>query len=124
MLDLRRMSQFSYERPAFGDDLHGDYTPARLLEMNSCFVAAVTAAFQAGLESRAAASATVVTKRRVTENEAIQAAWNFLWQKDGDLPFAAIVAFVRARCPGVDPAYVRAGFERRFKRRSAPTSSL
>lgn len=74
-------------------------------------------------ESRAAARATVrVTKRRVMEESTIQQAWLwYLRNRDAaDIPFAAVVA----RCPGVDPARVRVGFERRFRaRRSIPTSS-
>src|SRR5262245_22812216 len=97
---------------------------AALLAMNDRFVAAVEAAFHAGNESPVAASATVkVRKRRLTEEEAIEAAWKFLWQEEGDLPFAVVVAFARTQCPNVTAADVRAGFEKRFARRSTPTSS-
>jgi hypothetical protein len=123
MLDLRRAFRFSYERPEPGDERHGDWTRAELAEMDGRYVAAVEAAFEEGLESRAAAAATVrVTKP--TEEEAIEAAWKFLWEKDGDLPFAAIVEFVQARCPNVPAARVRIEFERRFKRRSTLTKGV
>jgi hypothetical protein len=54
------------------------------------------------------------------EEAAIQAAWVFFCRnRDAmDIPFAAVVMMVQARCPGVDPARVRAGFEKRFGRRS------
>jgi len=45
------------------------------------------------------------------ERAAIDRAWCFLCRNNGDVPFAAIVA----RCPGVDPALIRADFKRRFR---------
>src|SRR5262249_42298683 len=97
----------------------GDWTRQELEVMDAQFVAAVEAAFQAGLESRAAARATVrIGKPSLVQLEAaIEAAWLWLWEKDGELPFAAIVARVRTQCPNVTVAVVRAGFERRFKAR-------
>jgi len=53
------------------------------------------------------------------EEAAIQAAW--IWfrrNRDVDVPFSAIVALVRARCPGVDPMRIQAGFERRRLKRT------
>ena len=85
--------------------------------MDDRFVAAVETSFRLGLESRAAARATVrVMKQRLTEEEAIKAAihaaWCWLWQKEGDVPFSAVVARVRTQYPGVDPARIRNEFER------------
>jgi hypothetical protein len=92
--------------------------------MDSKFVAVLTAAFEAGLESRTSATATVRVGKRVTAEQAIesavQSAWLWFWQKDADVSFAAVVAFARARCANVDPARVRAGFERRFKSGLSP----
>jgi hypothetical protein len=110
-----------------GDEIVGDWRREELLKMDACFVSAVTAAFEAGRESPAAARATVRVGRSaaVVEEAAIQAAWNLLWQKDGEMSFAEIVVAVQACCPNVTAARIRAGFERRFKvRRSAPTSSV
>jgi len=71
---------------SYDDELYGDGTwpRARLIEMNDAFVARVEAAFRAGLESRAAASATVRLKsslngsRLLAEEAAIGAAWHYL----------------------------------------------
>jgi hypothetical protein len=109
------------------DEQCGVWNREQLVQQNDRFVAAVEAAFQAGHESRAAARATVQIGRSgaVDVERAIEAAWQwFVSNRDEtDIPFATIVAFVRARCSGVDPAQIRAGFERRFGRRSSPTSS-
>jgi hypothetical protein len=111
----------------FGDELQGDWTRGELLEMDARFVAAVEAAFQAGLESRAAARATVKSRLVVAASpaqleKAIGAAWTWFWRdKDADVPFSAVVAFVRIRFPCVTAECVREGFERR--RRSTSTSS-
>jgi hypothetical protein len=85
--------------------------------MNSAFVERVEAAFEAGLESRAAAKATVQVGRAsaVDVERAIEAAWAWFQSVDQDVPFSAVVTFVRTRCPGIDPMCVRAGFEKRFK---------
>src|SRR5215475_8700672 len=115
MLDLLRSW---YES---GDEQHGDYTRAQLEVMNSAFVERVEAAFQAGLESRAGAAASYVTRKsnRRLEEAVIQAAWDWLWREEGDLPFVEIVKFVRVRCPQICAAVVQAAFERRF-RQSVP----
>src|SRR6516162_5403474 len=106
-----------------GDEQHGDYTRARLLEMDAHYVTAVESAFQARFESRAVATATVrVRKPHMTQEAAIEMAWTWFWRdKDADVPFSAVVAFVRIRFPRVTAECVRAGFERR--RRSTSTSS-
>ena len=54
---------------------------------------------------------------------AIEAAWQFCRSEDFDVPFSTAIGLVRARCSGVDPAQIRAGFDRRFGRRSTSTSS-
>src|SRR5215472_121332 len=96
---------------------NGLWSRDQLVEMDSRFTAAVEAAFSQGLESRAAASATVRIGRNGKEVEAaIEAAWIWLWEKEGDLAFSEIVAFVRARVPGIAAEHIRAGFEKRFNR--------
>ena len=96
------------------DEACGGWPRARLLEMDDQFVARVEAAFEAGLESRAAAGATVWVSRSgvIDVEQVIEAAWRwFVSNRDEmDIPFAAIIA----RCPGVDPLKIRAGFEKRF----------
>jgi hypothetical protein len=107
------------------DDLDGEYglwTRPQLIEMDQKFVAAVERAFANGEESPVAARATVDVKaslngsRRLAAETAIEAAWIWLWEKEGDLAFSEIVAFVRARVPGIAAEHIRAGFERRFNR--------
>ena len=88
--------------------------------MNQEFVGRVEAAFSAGLESRAAASATVRVGRNGRETAietAIQGAWDFLCSKRGDLTAREVVEFVRARVPNVDQACIRSGLDRRFRER-------
>jgi len=103
------------------DEQCGDYTRAELEEMDAAFVAAVEAAFQAGLESRAAASATVRFKslsgREAKIESAIEAAWDLLSSKRGDMTALEVLSFVRARVPGVALERVRFGFELRFRER-------
>jgi hypothetical protein len=73
--------------------------------------------FQAGRESPMAARSTAtVRKPRVTEEEAIQQAWDwFVRNRDAeDIAFADVVTRVRALLPTVTAERVRAGFERRF----------
>src|SRR5262244_864703 len=92
------------------EEVCGDYTRERLEAMDAAFVVALELAFAKGLESRAAAAATV----RVGHREAvIEAAWRYLlvnMDEGKDVTFAEILA----RCPGVSPERVRAGFKRRF----------
>src|SRR5262245_40886762 len=110
------------------EELYGDGTWLReeLEVMDAAFVARVEAAFQAGLESRSAAAASVKMNGKQRADEiAIELAWRWLRENmdaNVDVSFVEVVAFVQARCSGVTPARVRAGFERRFKgerRRSA-----
>src|SRR5262249_27748937 len=99
----------------------GIWSREQLEQMNDVFTRAVSRAFSSGHESPAAAAATVRIgplrngKGAVIE-AAIDAAWIWLWEKEGDLAFSEIVAFVNARCPGIAVEHVRAGFEKRFNR--------
>jgi len=53
----------------------------------------------------------------LAEEAAIEAAWR--WFRDNrdttDIPFAAVVAVVRARCPSVELKRIRFSFERRLR---------
>jgi len=49
------------------------------------------------------------------ERAALEAGWQLFLHHRGDIPFASIVAYVRARCPGVAAVRVRADFTRRFR---------
>jgi len=96
-----------------GDEICGDYTHEQLLEMNNRFVAAVETAFEAGLESRAAAAATYfrnVTNGKQRTEAVIEAAW--CWFVDAR--FEATAAAIMARCPGVAPERVRVAFKERL----------
>src|SRR5215472_7181876 len=95
-----------------GDEVCGDYTREQLLEMNNRFVAAVEAAFAAGLESSSAARATVKVngKQRLTEEGTIELAWRWFTEAK----FQATALEVMARCPGVSPERVRVAFKERF----------
>src|SRR5215510_13366895 len=102
---------------SYDDELYGDGTWSRqeLEATNDRFVAAMEAAFDAGLESRASASATVKMNGKQRADEiAIELAWRWLRENMDagvDVAFVEVVAFVQARCSGVTPARVRAGFE-------------
>jgi len=90
--------------------------------MDAAFIARVEAAFQAGLESRAAAAATVRINsslngsRRRAEEAAIEAGWTELCRRKGDAAFLEIVQFVRERCL-VDLEVIRMGFAQRLRER-------
>src|SRR5262245_42907405 len=105
------------------DSQCGDYTRDRLEQMNQVFTAAVERAFELGLESRAAAGATIRLKsslngsRLLAEEAAIGAAWDLLCRKKGDMTALEVVNFVRERVPNVDQARVRFGLEQRFRQR-------
>jgi len=69
------------------------------------------------------------------EEAALEAGWQFLCRKQGDIPFSTVVACVRACCPSVDEKRIRAEFTRRLRgwcgsvveeseRRSAATAQL
>jgi len=51
------------------------------------------------------------------EARALEQAWHWFCEMDGDIPFSEIVMRVRAQCPEVDPARVRADFVRRLTTR-------
>ena len=88
--------------------------------MDTAFTAAVKAAFAAGLESPAAAAVRIGSVRNGKAIEgAIGAAWDLLCRKRGEVAASEIVAFVRARCPGVDVFRIRFGIEQRLRRHGA-----
>src|SRR5262249_10958977 len=102
----------------------GDWSRDQLEEMNNRFVSAVEAAFELGLESRAAAAATVrirssLNGKGAAIEAAIEAGWGELCRKKGDISFLEIAQFVRERCPNIDQTRVRFGFEQRFRQRGA-----
>ena len=108
----------------------GLWSRSELEAMDSAFCARIEAAFDAGLESRASASATVKMNGKQRADEiVIELAWRWLrenMEANVDISFVEVVAFVQARCSGVTPARVRAGFEWRFKgerQRSIATSA-
>ena len=99
------------------DDLHGDWPREQLVQMDNLFTAAVERAFELGLESRAMAAATIRFRRRLAEESAIQAAWNWLrgnMAEGKDVSASEVVTFVRERCPGIDPTFIRAGLWQRL----------
>src|SRR5262245_39808823 len=97
------------------DEVEGNWSRAQLEAMDATFVARVEAAFQAGLESRVAARATVVWNggRQLAEEAVVESAWVWFCQRDREKEVA--FSEILARCPGVDPCKVREGFARRFK---------
>ena len=98
------------------DAQSGLWSREQLLEMDSHFVAALEAAFAKGLESRAAAAATVRIGRNGREGaieSAIGAAWDSLRDRKGEMSASEVLAFVRELVPGVPPERVRAEFKRR-----------
>jgi hypothetical protein len=99
-----------------GDEVCGLWTRSQLFEMDARFTARVEAAFQAGLESRSAARATVRVGRN-GKAAALEGAWKFLISKEGQVSASEVVAFVRERCPNIDQARVRAGLAERFRQR-------
>ena len=112
--------------PSFDLDeelLNGDglWPRDRLLSMDASYVAAVEAAFAAGLESRAAAAATVSFRngKAAALEGALEGAWNSLISKRGEMAASEVVAYVRARCPGVDVSLIRFGIEQRLRERGA-----
>jgi hypothetical protein len=99
------------------DAQSGLWSREQLLEMDSRFVAALEAAFAKGLESRAAAAATVRIGRNgnaAAIESAIGAAWNSLRDRKGEMSASEVLAFVRELVPGVPPERVRAEFKRRL----------
>jgi len=100
------------------DEVEGNWSREQLEIMNDRFVAAMEAAFDAGLESRASASATVKMNGKQRADEiAIELAWRWLRENMDagvDVAFVEVVAFVNARCPGVDRARIGVEIKRRF----------
>jgi hypothetical protein len=97
----------------------GDWTREQLVQIDSLFVAAVETAFRLGLESPAAARATVSFRngsRRLAEETAIRVAWDLLCSRKGEMAALEVLAFVRELCPNIDPAYVRVALEQRVQR--------
>jgi hypothetical protein len=104
--------------PQFDEVRHGEWSRDQLETMDLSFRAAMERAFECGLESRAAARATVrVGRPRVTEDEAIEAVWIWFCRHTDveDIAFADVVARVRILLPNVTAVRVRAGFEKRFR---------
>ena len=97
---------------------NGIWSRSELLEMDARFCEALERAFANGTESRAAARATVRIgslrngKGAVIES-AIQAAWDLVCSKKGEMAASEVLAFVRELVPGVPPERVRAEFKRR-----------
>jgi len=97
---------------------NGVWARDELERMNVAFVERVEAAFQAGLESRAAAAATVRIGRAgtaVVTERAIKAAWDLFCSRKGEMAAAEVLKFIRNRCPNIDPAYVKASFAERLR---------
>jgi hypothetical protein len=103
--------------------LNGDglWSRDQLLVMDAAYVGAVERAFELGLESRAVARATVRfwNGKAAALEGAIEAAWDLLCSKKGQMFASEVVAFVRERCPGVDLLRIRFGIEQRLRRRGA-----
>jgi hypothetical protein len=55
----------------------------------------------------------------VAVERVIEAAWNLLCRKKGDVTAAEIMKFVRERVPGIDQARIRVEFARRLRQRGA-----
>jgi len=91
----------------------GDWSRDQLLDMDSRFVAAVEAAFRAGLESRTAAAATYVVSGKQRAEAMIEAAWRYL-RTNMDAGIDVTFLEVAARCPGIDPHRVYVGIKRRL----------
>ena len=100
------------------DELEGTWSRQELEAMNQKFVAACERAFELGLESRASASATVkMSSKQRADEIAIELAWRWLrenMEANVDISFSEVVAFVNARCPGVDRARIGAEFKQRL----------
>jgi hypothetical protein len=103
---------------SFDDEQLGTWSRDQLEVMDAAFVARVEAAFQAGLESRSAAAASVKMNGKQRADEiAIELAWRWLRENmdaNVDVSFVEVVGFVHARCPGVDRARIGAEIKRRL----------
>src|SRR5262245_48241087 len=107
---LQRLN-FSLDEEMSCDD--GLWSREQLEEMDRRFVAAIELAFAKGGESRAAAAATYVVDGKQHTEAVIEAAWCYL-RTNMDVGIDVSFAEVLARCPGVAPERVRAGFKRRL----------
>ena len=107
---LQRLNFFLDGELLYGDGL---WTRDQLGEMDRRFVAAIELAFAKGGESRAAAAATYVVNGKQHTEAVIEAAWCYL-RTNMDAGIDVSFAEVLARCPGVAPERVRAGFKRRL----------
>ena len=88
---LQRLNFSLGEVPIDGD---GIWTRARLEEMDAAFTGAVLRAFELKLESRSAAAATVSFRNGKTAaiESAIEAAWDLLCSREGEILFGEIVS--------------------------------
>jgi hypothetical protein len=93
--------------------------------MDDRFVAACEAAFASGGESRIAAAATVQIKslngkslngKGAVLESALEAVWDMLCRKRGDMTALEVLAFVRERVPNIDQVRVREELRLRFQR--------
>jgi len=85
--------------------------------MDAAFVAAVERAFELGLESRTAAAATVTFRndsRRLAEDAAIGAVWNWFVGVKFEATAVEVLARVRACYSSVTAEQVRVEFRRRL----------
>src|SRR5262249_34670998 len=100
----------------------GLWSRAKLLVMDARFCDALEQAFEAKLESRAAAAATVRLgprlngSRLLKEQAAIGAAWNWFREAKFEATAVEVVARVRASCASVTAEQVRAEFKKRLVR--------
>ena len=97
----------------------GLWARSELEEMDQKFVSACEAAFAAGLESRAAAAATVRVGSLRNGKEAaiegvIESAWRYL-RTNMDAGVDVTFLEVAARCPGVSRGRVYEGLKRRLR---------
>ena len=112
---LQRLNFSLDEELLYGDGL---WPRDRLLAMDASYTTAVERAFELDLESRAAAAATVSFRngKAAAIEGAIEAAWDRLCSKKGEMSAAEVLVFVRELCPNTNPAYVRAALEQRVRR--------
>src|SRR5215831_5747690 len=115
---LQRLNSSLDEELLSGDGL---WSRDQLEQMNASFVAAVERAFELGLESRAAAAATMAFRngKAAVIESAIEAAWDLISSRRGEVSASEVLGFVRERCPNIDPACVRVGLAERLQQRGA-----
>ena len=117
---LQRLNPPLIEELQPGD---GTWNHSQLLEMDRCFVQACETAFQAGFESRTAASTTIQIGRRngreAVIERALESAWDWLVREKGNVAATEIVKFISAQVPGIGVERIRSEFDRRFRQRGA-----